>query len=487
VAIAHRATGIVGQGTASFVLTVPALQVTGDMMFAVAWAKPFDGAWSMPGGWTSLGRGQSGTTAAGADTGSVVIEVWYKEATSDTEANPTLTEGTPAWNVAQGCIIVFSKGAGETWATPVIRYAADETSGTALSFTFASDPGGAAGDYVLMVAGINTDAMGPLTADLAPTWTGITFGTADAASEFETTSGGDIAGHLISRPVSSGTSSAAPSMTGTGTASGGADRAEGAFIRMRVTASADADGEVSWAEFEVPNANSDAEVSWAELEVPNADARADISWAEFEVPNADARADISWTELEVPDLAADADGEISWVELSVPDAPLDANGEVSWAELEIPNADANAEVSWAEFEVPTADSRADISWAEFEVPNADAAAEISWAALEIPETVPVDADGEVSYAEFEVPTADATGQVSWAELEVPDGPADADGEVSYAEFEVPSVGGGPLTDLAWVIAWQLALQGCDNKNHLHYPRYPDLSDEDSRIYEPVRD
>lgn len=240
-AIALRAAGAWLFGTNSITPVIPAAQLTDDMMICIGTGKPHDAGMSVT-GWTSLGSGASGTTAAGVDTGSMKLQAWYKVAASDTETNPTITEGSPTWNVMGGVVYVLSKGAGETWDTPVIAFGGDESSGTGISITFGSDPGGAAGDYVVLAAGINTDAMGPLTADLSPSWTGITFGTADAGIEGETTSGGDMAGHIMSRPVSSGTSSAAPTATGTGTASGGADRLEACFIRLRVTVSS----EVAW-------------------------------------------------------------------------------------------------------------------------------------------------------------------------------------------------------------------------------------------------
>lgn len=233
-AIALRAAGAWSFGINSITPAIPAAQLTGDMMLLFAAGKPHDLGWSVS-GWTSLGSSSSGTTAAGVDTGSMKGQVWYKEATSDAEADPTVTEGSPAFNIAGAVVYVFSKGAGEVWEVPTAHWAADEASGTALSFTYSADPGGIAGDYVVLGAGINTDAMGPLTTDLVPVWTGITFGTADAGIEGETTSGGDMAGHIMSRPVSSGTSSAAPTSTGTGTASGGADRAISFFSRLRVT------------------------------------------------------------------------------------------------------------------------------------------------------------------------------------------------------------------------------------------------------------
>lgn len=222
---------------ASVTPVIPASQDTGDMMICIATGKPFDLSWSFPAaGWASLGTASSGTTAAGVDTGSMKVEVWYKVAQTSTESNPPVNESGNTFNVVQAAVCVFSKGAGEVWSTPVVTFGADETTGTAISVTFDADPGGVAGDYVMYACGINTDAMGPIVGGaLSVTWTGITFGTADAIVEGEGTTGGDMASAYRTRPVSSGTSSAAPVMTGTGAGTGGADRLEGVFIRLRAT------------------------------------------------------------------------------------------------------------------------------------------------------------------------------------------------------------------------------------------------------------
>ena len=225
-------------GVNSLSPTLNADQVVGDMLLLIAGGKPYDLGWSVgTSGWTALSRGQSGTTAAGVDTGSMALQVWYKEATTDPETAPTVTEGTPAFNVAGAVLLILHKGAGEAWETPVVVYGADETSGTGVSVTYASDPGVTANDLIVTVAAINTDAMGPLTDNLTPSQTGVTFGTTTERVETETTGGGDMALHVSTTPVNSGTSSAAPTATGTGTASGGADRLESAFIRLRVSTS----------------------------------------------------------------------------------------------------------------------------------------------------------------------------------------------------------------------------------------------------------
>jgi hypothetical protein len=71
------------------------------MMILIAGSKPSDLGWSVgTAGWTALGSGASGTTAAGVDTGSMKVQVWYKEAAADPETDPTVTEGSPVWNIA---------------------------------------------------------------------------------------------------------------------------------------------------------------------------------------------------------------------------------------------------------------------------------------------------------------------------------------------------------------------------------------------------
>lgn len=111
-----------------------------------------------------------------------------------------------------------------------------------------------------------------------------------------------------------------------------------------------------------------AQVSWAEFEVPNAPRRTLVSWAEFEVPNAPRRALVSWAELELPN--APRRTLVSWAEFEVPDAPTNNRRcQVSWAEFEIPTAPRRILVSWSELELPNAPRRIQLSWAEFEIPD----------------------------------------------------------------------------------------------------------------------
>jgi hypothetical protein len=235
-AIGFRGADTAVNGINSITPTVNANQVVGDMMILIAGGKGFDLGWSVTtSGWTALGRGQSGTTVAGVDTGSMAMQVWYKEATVDPETNPTVTEGTPTWNVAAAWIIVFSKGAGEVWSTPTVVYGADEVTGTSISATMSANNDVTGGDYVIASLVSNTDVLSPYTTDVTATQTGVTFGTWTARQDNLTTAGGDMSWDNSTAPVTAGPSSAAAVLSATGTASGGADRSELGYIRLRVT------------------------------------------------------------------------------------------------------------------------------------------------------------------------------------------------------------------------------------------------------------
>ncbi len=216
--------------TATFSPAMPT-HAAGDMLIAMWLGKPFDSAVSVS-GWTSLGSGASGTTAAGIDLGSMKVQIWYKQAASAAETAPAMTEGTPAWNVSCGGVSVWQKDVGQVWVTPVIVFGLDEDLGANFSMTMASNPGVTAADGIQLVAAGNSDASGPLTAGPTITQTGVTFGAVTKDRDFETTAGGDMAGTASHCLVSSGTGSAAPVFGGT-VADSGSPRWEGAFIRLR--------------------------------------------------------------------------------------------------------------------------------------------------------------------------------------------------------------------------------------------------------------
>lgn len=234
-AIAFKGDAIltVGQGV-DFAPAMPT-HAAGDMLLAIGTWKPFDST-QIVSGWTSLGRGTSGTTAASAaDLGSMQGEVWWKEATSAAETAPTFDEQTPVWNVGGGGVSCWQKDAGETWVAPVIVYGADEDLAADVSATMASDPGVTAGDGIQMVFGSCSDGSLPATGGPTITQTGVTFGAVTKDRDQESTAGldhGMVTGHCL---VSSGTGSAAP-VLGLTCPDSGSPRWIVGMVRLRVSA-----------------------------------------------------------------------------------------------------------------------------------------------------------------------------------------------------------------------------------------------------------
>lgn len=236
-AIGHRATGTAAVGIDDFTPGIPGGTTTGDMMILLVGGKPYNatfGASHAP-GWTQIGSPfTDGTTAAGNDTGSMQVTAWYKEH-DGSEADPLVDEGGTAFNSMTGLVMTFSKGAGETWETPVIAGGGDATAGTGFSVTCGSDPGVTTGDHCISFAAFRSDSATPCSSHLTPTQTGVTFSnTHDPATDPETNAGGDM-GMCITRSTVSGTGSAAPVLAAT---LGGSHTGSAAFIRLRVSAGA---------------------------------------------------------------------------------------------------------------------------------------------------------------------------------------------------------------------------------------------------------
>jgi hypothetical protein len=164
-------------------------------------------------GWQKLGQYANGSTNSGNGTGSVLLGVFYKEATSASETNPVITSSqTIAQSV--GVAVSYQKASTEYWVTPVGDGGPDTTSGTSHSATIQSHVTATAGDLIDFFTGICDD-----TTMTVPTFTqsGLTLGTVAEypATAGSFTAGSDMAADGGYRAVSSGTSSAAAVVTGT--------------------------------------------------------------------------------------------------------------------------------------------------------------------------------------------------------------------------------------------------------------------------------
>jgi len=231
-AISIRAVGAPVYGIANLTPVIPTDQLTGDLMICLYGTKPYSDAPTIDQGWTDLGYATDGTVGAGPDVGSMQTRVFYKISTSDTEIDPIVTNATN--NVSTAVIIVFQKGAGDTWITPVGAGGGDATAGTDFSVTASADVGHTTGDMVVAAASFRSDAATPTTAR-AVSITGCTLGTYVQSPTIDpkTASGGDMSMTCGYVPVNSGTSSAAPVMTAT---LGAAHTGSAYLVRLRVSA-----------------------------------------------------------------------------------------------------------------------------------------------------------------------------------------------------------------------------------------------------------
>jgi hypothetical protein len=329
-AISHRATGTPVFSANSFTPGIPAGAAAGDMMLLLVAGKPYNAGYSVTAGWTQLGVYTDGTVAAGVDVGSMQVTAFWKEH-DGSESNPTVTEGSPTFNSFGGLIMVWQKGAGDIWETPVDVGGGDNSAGTGFSVTGGSDPGIVANDVVTSFGAFRSDAATPCTTHLVQTATGVTFtDTHDPATDPETTGGGDMA-MCVNRATVTGTSSAAPVIAATLAA---AHTGSAMLIRLRV--STDRRYQMSFAEFEVPNAPRRYRLSFAEFEVPTAPRRYQMSFTELEIPNADRRYRMSFAEFEIP--TAPRRYQMSFAEFEIPTSPR--RYQMSFAELEVPDAPA---------------------------------------------------------------------------------------------------------------------------------------------------
>lgn len=193
--------------TADEVLAVPAAQVTGDMMLAIGCWKDFS-ITAQISGWTELIEIADGTTGTGNGTGSMKIGAWYKEATSDTESDPTLDFSTTTNLLGEGVIIVFSKSL-TYWKTPVYLQAAWTASAGPQTISAGTTVDVPSGAVVIGIAAIRDDS-GTFTrattaisdASGAITWNGNYV--ESPATHASTTTGNDMSCDMGYRLVTTG-------------------------------------------------------------------------------------------------------------------------------------------------------------------------------------------------------------------------------------------------------------------------------------------
>ncbi|MBI5798904.1 MAG: hypothetical protein HZB10_03155, partial [Candidatus Yonathbacteria bacterium] len=235
-AVAYSASG----GT-SVAPVHPATVNANDLLVLIIGMKPStanSGSVTTPSGWTAVPSGSltgagGYSTTLGADTGNTNVFTYYKVA-AGTEDGTTLTVTIATNNVSWAQIYRLSNASG-SWSVAGTT-GSDVTGDAAVSVAMSANPGVTAGDYILGAMVIPTDVTTPsqFTAE-AFSQTGITFGTVTEISEPDSLTGNDIGGVVVWSSASSGTASAAPTMTATAGGTVTNVRGPGVFVRVQET------------------------------------------------------------------------------------------------------------------------------------------------------------------------------------------------------------------------------------------------------------
>lgn len=220
-AIAFTGATSVAATATNYTVAWPASSVAaGRIAFLFQITKGYtEGITAVDSGLSSLIDFANGTTANGADAGSVRLQVYYKVLNGSESGSISVTN---TCNVCLAILLVYENSTG-AWLL-----ANTTANATARVGTGAVDPGLTAGDYVLTCLGMNGDVGGNVTT-FGLTATGITVGTETTRRASVTNTGFDAAILVADHVIDSGSSVAAPVLSWTTGQSAGPV----AFIRLR--------------------------------------------------------------------------------------------------------------------------------------------------------------------------------------------------------------------------------------------------------------
>lgn len=227
--IAHGATAAADGGTTQLDMAFPAGITAGQMLTICIVNKYPTNSPTTPDGWTlpANGQGTGGSGASGVDSGNVYATVYVRVA-DGTESGSQVVD-IPSGNAAVGVISRYTKTLA-TWSYAAVN-GADNSVGTDWSVTAGADPGVTGGDMVVACSGVNGNVATWSSEAIAQT--GITWGASNERRDQAGGDGDDTTLVFSDHAASSGTSSAAPVFTMTGSATSGSTPA-GATVLMRL-------------------------------------------------------------------------------------------------------------------------------------------------------------------------------------------------------------------------------------------------------------
>lgn len=110
-----NSTTFINTALSTITLNRPTTFVGGDMLIAFIGGKAYSTTITPPSGWTSIGSSTNGTTASGVDTGSTIIQAFYKIASASEPSTYNFTLGASR-SVLIGMIHVYRTNT--SWVTP---------------------------------------------------------------------------------------------------------------------------------------------------------------------------------------------------------------------------------------------------------------------------------------------------------------------------------------------------------------------------------
>lgn len=208
----------------------PASITLGDPLVLLVGCKPFNSVITTPPGWIPLGQVTNGSVAGGADTGSMLMAAFAREAAGGETGN--LTVSIASGNSCYGSIYRYTKAANQS-ASFALATGTDAAAGTTWSVAYGSNPGITSGDHLVLGAAWPSNAANTVSAS-ALTATSATIAGIVAAGDrtLLVSTGNDMTGHTNHCNCSAGTASANPTWTATHTLATGND-GSAVIVRIR--------------------------------------------------------------------------------------------------------------------------------------------------------------------------------------------------------------------------------------------------------------
>jgi hypothetical protein len=211
VAIQWETSGASANNATSATVAYPSGIAAGDLLVLTAVVKY--SAATPPGNFTEhTNEVSGGAGSSAADTGTVRVYVWTRIADGTETGDVSVTKTTQTGSVILARMHRYSKSlAGRSWGLASTT-GTDVDGGTSWSVTGSADPGLQAGDMLLCITGANTDAA--TAGSQAASASGISaWGTVNERDDTGTTTGHDVRLTMSEHPVTTGTSSGAPTHT----------------------------------------------------------------------------------------------------------------------------------------------------------------------------------------------------------------------------------------------------------------------------------